>query len=117
MKKFHPDANRLLKRILDRPPLIILAGEVGSGKSKLAETIGDSVARQENIDVYLGALTIFVGVVLIITIRDFRRTYMADELCNAIYNEDVALVETLLARGIDPTWRNSNLDSRLQNKR
>jgi AAA+ superfamily predicted ATPase len=36
-----------------RPPLLILAGDVGSGKTELAETIGDLVARQENIDITL----------------------------------------------------------------
>jgi AAA+ superfamily predicted ATPase len=31
----------------------VLAGDVGSGKSELAETIGDAVARQERIDITL----------------------------------------------------------------
>ena len=39
--------------VLRRPPLIVLAGDVGSGKSELAETIGDDVARREGIDVTL----------------------------------------------------------------
>jgi hypothetical protein len=32
---------------------VVLAGDVGSGKSELAETIGDAVARQEKIDITL----------------------------------------------------------------
>ena len=36
-----------------RPPLVVLAGDVGAGKSELAETIGDAVARQESIDITL----------------------------------------------------------------
>ena len=32
---------------------MVLAGDVGSGKSELAETIGDAVARQEKIDITL----------------------------------------------------------------
>ena len=53
-KKHHPDANGLLNTVLRRPPLVVvLAGDVGSGKSELAETIGDAVARQEKIDITL----------------------------------------------------------------
>ena len=36
-----------------RPPLVVLAGDVGSGKTELAETIGDLVSRQEGIDITL----------------------------------------------------------------
>jgi SpoVK/Ycf46/Vps4 family AAA+-type ATPase len=52
-RKHHPDAGDLLRLISRRPPLVVLAGDVGSGKSELAETIGDQVARQENIDITL----------------------------------------------------------------
>jgi SpoVK/Ycf46/Vps4 family AAA+-type ATPase len=51
--KFHPNANGVLGSILRRPPLVVLAGDVGAGKSELAETIGDAVARQERIDITL----------------------------------------------------------------
>ena len=47
----HPNARELLKAILRRPPLVALAGDVGTGKTELAETVGDAVARQE--DIYL----------------------------------------------------------------
>jgi AAA+ superfamily predicted ATPase len=57
-KKFHPDANLILNFVTRRPPLIVLAGDVGSGKSELAYTIGDAVARQENIDVELFPLSL-----------------------------------------------------------
>ena len=57
-KKFHPGANGLLNSVLTRPPLVVLAGEVGSGKSALAETIGDAVARQENIEITLFPLSL-----------------------------------------------------------
>jgi AAA+ superfamily predicted ATPase len=50
-RKHHPKMNGLLKTILRRPPLVVLAGDVGSGKTELAETIGDAVARQEGIDI------------------------------------------------------------------
>lgn len=58
MRKHHPDADVLLSAVLRRPPLVVLAGDVGSGKSELAETIGDAVARQEKIDVTLFPLSL-----------------------------------------------------------
>ncbi len=36
-----------------RPPLVILAGDVGTGKTELAETVGDGVAQQEDIPITL----------------------------------------------------------------
>ena len=57
-KKFHPGGSSLLNLVLTRPPLVVLAGEVGSGKSTLAETIGDAVARQENIQITLFPLSL-----------------------------------------------------------
>lgn len=56
--KHHPAAAVLLDTVLRRPPLVILAGDVGSGKTELAETIGDTVARQENIDITLFPLSL-----------------------------------------------------------
>jgi AAA+ superfamily predicted ATPase len=41
-----------------RPPLIVLAGDVGSGKTELASTIGDAVARQEKINVTMLPLSL-----------------------------------------------------------
>jgi AAA+ superfamily predicted ATPase len=57
-RKHHPKMNGLLKTILRRPPLVVLAGDVGSGKTELAETIGDPVARQEGIDITLFPLSL-----------------------------------------------------------
>ena len=51
--KHHRNANGIVKTVLERPPLVILAGDVGSGKSALAESIGDAVARREKINVTL----------------------------------------------------------------
>ena len=53
VKKYHPNADTALNMVLRRPPLVVLAGDVGSGKSELAETIGDAVARQEGIEITL----------------------------------------------------------------
>jgi AAA+ superfamily predicted ATPase len=57
-KEHHPEAKGLLKHVLRRPPLVVLAGDVGSGKTELAETIGDAVARQEKIDITLFPLSL-----------------------------------------------------------
>lgn len=57
--KFHAaEARPLLDVVLRRPPLVVLAGDVGSGKTELAETIGDAVARQEGIEITLYPLSL-----------------------------------------------------------
>jgi SpoVK/Ycf46/Vps4 family AAA+-type ATPase len=58
VRRHHPDARQLLDTVLRRPPLVVLAGDVGSGKTELAETIGDAVARQEGIDITLFPLSL-----------------------------------------------------------
>ena len=58
VRRHHQDAGQLLDAVLRRPPLVVLAGDVGSGKTELAETIGDAVARQEDIDVTLFPLSL-----------------------------------------------------------
>lgn len=57
-QKHHPEAKALLRHVLRRPPLVVLAGDVGSGKTELAETIGDAVARQEKIEITLFPLSL-----------------------------------------------------------
>jgi len=57
-EKHHPDADGLLDVLLRRPPLIVLAGDVGSGKTELAETVGDAVARQQKMGVTLMPLSL-----------------------------------------------------------
>ena len=56
--EFHPGADRLLDAVLRRPPLVVLAGDVGSGKSELAENIGDAVARRECVRITLFPLSL-----------------------------------------------------------
>ena len=56
--RFHPNANTLLEYLERRPPLVILAGDVGTGKTELAESVGDAVARQEDIGVTLFPLSL-----------------------------------------------------------
>ncbi len=56
--RHHRDAEMLLDYVEQRPPLVILAGDVGTGKTELVETVGDAVARQENIAVTLYPLSL-----------------------------------------------------------
>lgn len=61
IEKHHPEAEEaeyFIDMVLRCSPLIILSGDVGSGKTELAETIGDAVARQENIDITLMPLSL-----------------------------------------------------------
>jgi len=57
-EQHHPEAGPMLDTILNRPRLVILAGDVGSGKTELAETVGDAVARQEGIEIVLLPLSL-----------------------------------------------------------
>ena len=57
-RQHQPGAEALLDTVLRRPPLVVLAGDVGSGKTELAETIGDAVARQEKIGITLLPLSL-----------------------------------------------------------
>jgi AAA+ superfamily predicted ATPase len=57
-ERHHPGANLMIDTVLHRPPLVILSGDVGSGKTAIAETIGDAVARQEGIEVVLLPLSL-----------------------------------------------------------
>jgi len=57
-ERHHPQARAAIDTVLRRPPLAVLAGDVGSGKTELAETIGDAVARQEGIDITLYPLSL-----------------------------------------------------------
>jgi AAA+ superfamily predicted ATPase len=56
--KHHKSAKKSLDYVLSRPPLIVLEGDVGSGKSELATTISDAVARQEKIEIQLFPLSL-----------------------------------------------------------
>src|SRR5207247_271081 len=57
-RKHHPGASALVDLVERRPPLAVLAGDVGTGKTELAETVGDAVARQEGIELTLYPLSL-----------------------------------------------------------
>ena len=44
--KHHRGALSAIRMVEERTPLIVLAGDVGTGKTELAESVGDAVARQ-----------------------------------------------------------------------
>ena len=56
--RYHQNAITLIDYVERQPPLIILAGDVGTGKTELAETIGDAVAQQEGISITLYPLSL-----------------------------------------------------------
>jgi hypothetical protein len=56
--KHHAQSPALLSTVLQRPPLVVMAGDVGSGKTELAETVGDAVAQAEKIDITLLPLSL-----------------------------------------------------------
>ncbi|MDR3719870.1 MAG: AAA family ATPase [Bryobacteraceae bacterium] len=54
----HHQRIRLIEFFRDRPPLFIFAGDVGTGKTALAETFGDAVARNAEVPITLYALSL-----------------------------------------------------------
>jgi AAA+ superfamily predicted ATPase len=57
-KKHHPQASALFDFVKHRPPLVILAGDVGVGKTELSETIGSRVARKNKMELTLFPLSL-----------------------------------------------------------
>jgi len=57
-ERYHGDVIRAVKELLARPPLIIVAGDVGTGKTELAETFVDAVARRMRVEGKLYALSL-----------------------------------------------------------
>jgi AAA+ superfamily predicted ATPase len=56
--KCHRQKIQLIDFFRDRPPLFIFAGDAGTGKTALAETFGDAVAREADMRVTLYALSL-----------------------------------------------------------
>jgi AAA+ superfamily predicted ATPase len=81
------DTNGLLRNVLSRPPLVVLAGDVGSGKTELAETIGDAVARQEDISITLFPLSL--------STRGQGRVGEMTQLLSAAFDHTVSEAEKL----------------------
>ncbi len=52
-KRHHPKAVTIFNYTKNKHPLIIIAGDVGTGKTELSETIGSRVARSGNVEITL----------------------------------------------------------------
>ena len=94
-RRYHPRANGLLDSVLRRPPLVVLAGDVGSGKSELAETVGDYVARREKVGITLYPMSL--------AIRGRGRVGQMTELLSAAF--DLVLEEAQKLKGADGVSR------------
>lgn len=57
-KKHHRKVIPLVKVFQNRAPLFIFAGDIGTGKTSLAESFGDLVSREENIPITLYRLSL-----------------------------------------------------------
>lgn len=57
-KKAHKTVLSAVADVMDRTPLIVMAGDVGTGKTELAETMGDQLARELNVPVALFPLSL-----------------------------------------------------------
>jgi SpoVK/Ycf46/Vps4 family AAA+-type ATPase len=57
-KKHHGKVLRAAELLADRTPLLVFCGDVGTGKTALAESFGDEVARRAGVDVLLFPLSL-----------------------------------------------------------
>ena len=90
-RRHHPDSDQVMDLVLRRPPLVVLAGDVGSGKTELAKTIGDAVARQEGIDVTLLPLSL--------STRGQGRVGEMTRLLSAAFDHTIEAAERLRGAG------------------
>jgi AAA+ superfamily predicted ATPase len=58
VRKNGPLGEALVERLRGRQPMFILAGDVGTGKTELAETVGDRVSRDTDLPVTLYRLSL-----------------------------------------------------------
>jgi len=57
-KETHKKVIPAVADVMDRTPLVVLAGDVGTGKTELAETVGDPIARELGVSVTLFPLSL-----------------------------------------------------------
>lgn len=57
-KRFHGGVLPAIDELRSRPPLMIFAGDVGTGKTSLAESFGDAIARREKIGITVMRLSL-----------------------------------------------------------
>jgi AAA+ superfamily predicted ATPase len=94
-KKHHPDSSSLLDYVQRRPPLVILAGDVGTGKTELASTVSDPVARQEDIEIILLPLSLAT--------RGSGRVGEMTKLLSSAFDETFKIAEKMKKTGSKAT--------------
>ena len=52
-KRYHAKASTIFNYTKNKYPLVIIAGDIGTGKTELSETIGSRVARNGNVEITL----------------------------------------------------------------
>lgn len=57
-KKHHGKVIAAVADVIERTSLVVLAGDVGTGKTELAETVGDAIARAMNVPITLLPLSL-----------------------------------------------------------
>ena len=57
-KKYYKKTIELVNIYRKRPPLVIFSGDVGTGKTELAKTFGDSVSRLSSLPVFLYSMSL-----------------------------------------------------------
>lgn len=57
-RKAHKKVIQAVNDVTDRTPLVVLAGDVGTGKTEIAETVGDPIARLLKVPVFLYPLSL-----------------------------------------------------------
>lgn len=78
-KKAHQTVIPAIKDMSERTPLIVIAGDVGTGKTELAENIGDAIARSLHVSVRLFPMSLSarghgaVGEMTTLITRAFQR--------------------------------------------
>ncbi len=91
--KAHGGTLPLVAHFQARPPLFLLCGDVGTGKTALAETIGDAVARRADIPVTLHRMSL-----------GSRGTGLVGEMTTLVTNA-FAQVASLARKGVDAKGR------------
>jgi AAA+ superfamily predicted ATPase len=94
VNKHHAGTLGLVELLRDRPPLFIFGGDVGTGKTTLAETFGDPIGRELGIDVEVMRLSL-----------NSRGSGMVGEMTTLITDAFAAVKEQapVVADGQDPS--------------
>ncbi len=56
--KYHGRVLHAVESVGDRAPLLVLAGDIGTGKTELSETVGDPIAERLKVDITLFPLSL-----------------------------------------------------------